>query len=71
MNYPIIKIKMKEVKNEFKKHLSILLRFSPNGKNISMVIPNNWNVKKLKNFINYAFKDDVKNNKIIINYSFY
>jgi hypothetical protein len=59
---------MKEEKNDQKKQLRIVLRFTSSGKVYSLMPLHTWTVKKLKSFINYTFKDDVKNNQVNLYY---
>jgi hypothetical protein len=46
----------------------IVLRFSSVGKVFSFLMPLSWTVKRLKNFISYSFKEDVKNSLINLYY---
>lgn len=56
---------MKEERNENEKtNLRLVLRFTPSGKVYSLLMPLSWTVKKLKSFICYSFKDDVKNSLV-------
>ena len=53
---------------EEKKQIRVVLRFASQSKTYSLLIPSTWNVKKLKSFITYAFKEDVKTNMINLFY---
>jgi GTP-binding protein EngB required for normal cell division len=44
----------------------VLLRFSSSQNNYSCLIPKNWTVKILKNFLNYSFKNEIKSSFSII-----
>ena len=44
------------------------MRFASQSKTYSLLIPSTWNIKKLKSFINYAFKEEVKANIINLFY---
>jgi len=44
----------------------ILLRFSMSQNNYSCQVPANWSVKMLKNFILHSFKNELKNNFVLI-----
>ena len=47
-----------------KNQIRIFLRFTQSGKVYSISVPVLWTVKKIKNFINFAFKEEIKNNKL-------
>ncbi len=51
---------------EDKKQIRILLRLSSNGKVCSLLAPGLWTIKKLRNFISYTFKEEVKTNSVIL-----
>ena len=42
----------------------ILLRFSTSSKAYSVKIPSSWTVKRLQKFIEYSFREEVKNSVI-------
>jgi hypothetical protein len=53
-------------KNEksYTNYFLIILRFSSSSKVYSIKIPNTWTVKRLENFIEYSFREEVKNSVI-------
>ena len=55
------KIKEKELD-----YYRVLIRFSSNSNNFSCMIPKDWTVKVLKNFISFSFKNEVNQNFSII-----
>lgn len=56
------------MKEEQKLQIRLVLRFTPSGKVFSLVIPSLWTIKKLKNFIDYTFKEEIKNSKVNLFY---
>ena len=50
--------------NQNPNYFHILLRFSTSSKAYSVKIPSSWTVKKLQKFIEYSFKEEVKNSVI-------
>src|SRR5689334_13104220 len=63
-------INQNDNKEENKKHTikRVILRFTSLGRNYTVPLDYLWNVKKLHNFLNFAFKENVKNNKILLFY---
>lgn len=51
---------------EDNKQIRILLRLASNGKVCSLLAPGLWTIKKLKNFIGHAFKEEVKTNTVTL-----
>jgi len=51
------------MKDEQKTNFKLVLRFTHSQNVVSIQIPLTWTVKKLKNFINYAYKDEIKYRK--------
>lgn len=54
------------MENNQKEFYIILLRFSASQNNFSCIIPNNWTIKVLKNFILQSFKNEIKTSFSII-----
>jgi hypothetical protein len=51
---------------EEKKQIRVLLRLASSGRVCSLLAPSSWTIKKLKSFIGYAFKEEVKTNAVIL-----
>lgn len=43
----------------------LLIKFSNSSNNFSCNVPKTWNIKKLKNFISYSFKNEINKFNII------